>query len=130
MTPEIKKQAVLTLYQQGQPYAEIAESLLMPKNTVKSICRRSGLKPLPMKDTDVAACKNCGKPLIEISGGRKRIFCCDQCRYAWWNHSRHKQPYILTCRQCGEKFISFGNKNRRYCGRDCYNLSRYGEGLP
>lgn len=130
MTPEIKKQAVLMLYQQGQPYTEIAESLLMSKNTVKSICRRSGLKPLPMKDTDVAVCKNCGKPLVQTSGGRKRIFCCDQCRYAWWNHSRHKQPYILACRQCGEKFISFGNKNRRYCGRDCYNLSRYGKGLP
>lgn len=130
MTPEMKKQAVLMLYQQGQPYAEIAESLLISKNTVKSICRRSGLKPLPSDGTDATVCKNCGKFLSQTMGSRKKKFCSDQCRYAWWNHSRHKQPYILTCHQCGEKFISFGNKKRKYCGRDCYNLSRYGEGLP
>lgn len=130
MTPEVKKMAVLTMYQQGLPYTEIAESLLMSRNTVKSICRRSGLKPRPLDEADATVCKNCGKPLSQTVGGRKKIFCSDQCRYAWWNRSRHRQPYILTCRQCGERFVSFGNKNRKYCGRDCYNLSRYGEGLP
>lgn len=73
MTPEIKKQAVLTLYQQGQPYTEIAESLLMSKNTVKSICRRSGLKPLPMKDTDVAACKTAENRLSRLPGAEKEF---------------------------------------------------------
>jgi hypothetical protein len=28
------------------------------------------------------------------------------------------------------EFDSYGNRNRKYCGRDCYIQSRYGEGLP
>lgn len=63
-------------------------------------------------------------------GAKKKSFCSDRCRYIWWNHSRNKRPYRLVCQHCGRDFISFGNQNRKFCGRECYLLSRYGEGLP
>ena len=46
MIPVKEKEAVLAMYRQGQKYKEIADLLLLSPNTVKSICRRSGIKPL------------------------------------------------------------------------------------
>lgn len=130
MTPQIQKQVILSMYQEGHPYGEIADSLLLSPNTVKSICRRSGIKPLSSSETDSGRCRNCGAPLCHTAGAKKKLFCSDQCRYAWWNRKRSKKPYRLVCCQCGETFISYGNKNRKFCGRECYLRSRYGEGLP
>ena len=33
--------------------------------------------------------------------------------------------YTLVCEQCGKPFISYGNKNRKYCGRECYFRHRF-----
>ena len=30
-----------------------------------------------------------------------------------------------VCEQCGKSFISYGNKNRKYCGRECYFRHRF-----
>lgn len=132
MTPEIQKQVILTMYQEGHPYAEIANSLLLSPNTVKSICYRSGLKPVIYEKLNQHICKNCGKPLRQTQGGRKKVFCSDKCRYNWWNRKRGRQPYRLICSQCGREFISLGNRKRKFCGRECYLLSRYreGDGVP
>lgn len=130
MTSSVRKDAILTMRQQGCSYREIAERLILSPNTVKSVCRRGGVN---VRQPEVSAsdiCKNCGAPLLPSTGGRKRTFCSEKCRYAWWNHNRRKQPYRLTCRWCGRPFISYGNRKRKFCGRECYILSRYGEGLP
>lgn len=130
MIPEAQKNAILALRQQGRSYRDIAEHLILSPNTVKSVCRRSGVNmPKPdMSTPDV--CKNCVTPLPQSIGGRKRSFCCDKCRYAWWNQNRRMRPCRLICYYCGKEFISYGNKKRKYCSRKCYILSRYGEGLP
>lgn len=130
MIPVKEKEAVLTLYQQGQKYGEIAELLSLSPNTVKSICRRSGIKRIQPDGSVPGFCQNCGTPLSYASGAKHKRFCSDQCRYAWWNCRRGQYPYQLICCCCGQKFISYGNKNRKYCGRECYLRSRYGEGLP
>lgn len=124
------KQAILTMRQQGLSCPEIAGLLGMSPNTVKSLCHRNKIEVhLPQK-LPPDLCKNCGAPLHHIKGARQKTFCSDKCRYAWWNRQRRKRPYRLTCYQCGKEFISYGNKKRKFCGRECYNLSRYGEGLP
>lgn len=130
MISEVQKEAILTMRQQGCSYSAIAERLLLSPNTVKSICRRGGVRVLPPEKSTLDICKNCGAPLHQNTGGRKKTFCSNECRYAWWNRSRSKQPYQLTCFYCDKQFISFGNKHRKFCGRECYILSRYGEGLP
>lgn len=130
MTPATKKEAILSLYQQGQKYSEIADFFSLSPNTVKSICRRSGLKPKCPGSHTSGLCRNCGTPLPKTHNKKPKTFCCDQCRYDWWNKQRRLKPYRLSCCYCGREFVSFGNKNRKFCGRECYLCSRYGEGLP
>jgi len=130
MISNVQKDTILTMRQQGCSCPEIAKYLALSPNTVKSICRRGGAKALQPKMSTVDVCKNCGAPLSQSAGGRKRTFCSNQCRYAWWNAVRSKKPYRLTCFYCGKQFISYGNRKRKFCGRECYILSRYGEGLP
>jgi len=130
MISSAQKEAILVMRRQGCSYPVIAERLLLLPNTVKSICYRSGVKVQPAADKPHTVCKNCGAPLEQSVGGRKKTFCSDKCRYDWWNRTRSKQPYQLICLYYGKKFISYGNRKRKFCGRECYILSRYGEGLP
>lgn len=130
MISEPQKNAILTMRRQGCSYQQIAEHLTLSSNTVKSICRRNGAKPAQPTMSTLDICKNCGAPLSPNVSGRKRTFCSDKCRYVWWNTVRSKKPYRLTCFYCGKQFISYGNRKRKFCGRECYTLSRYGEGLP
>lgn len=132
MLSEQEKQAIWTMRSEGQSYLEIADTFALSPNTVKSICYRSGIKPALQTADRPDRCKNCGKPLNQVSSGRKKSFCSDQCRYAWWNQRRSKKPYRLVCYQCGKEFISYGNRKRQFCSRECYLLSRQGkgEGVP
>lgn len=127
MIPELQKSTIFSMRQQGLTCVEIADMLGISPNTVKSICRRSKVKATPQS---TAVCRNCGKPLVQTPRAKPKTFCSNQCRYAWWNRVRSKRAYRLICRQCGKEFISFGNKNKKFCGRECYLLSKYGEGLP
>ncbi len=74
-------------------------------------------------------CKNCGKPVLQTPNRREKKFCCDSCRMAWWNGHQdevsRKAYYTLTCKHCGKEFKSYGNKNRKYCSRDCYTQARH-----
>ena len=76
-------------------------------------------------------CRQCGRPLVQNKTGRKRYFCCDPCRRAWWRehpeelHHSPEATYIITCKQCGKKFTSYGNRNRKYCSHKCYIYHRF-----
>ena len=37
-----------------------------------------------------------------------------------------KANYECTCEKCGKKFISYGNKDRKYCCHECYIEDRFG----
>lgn len=121
------KQSILMLRQQGESFTEIAKLLSLSPNTVKSICHRSNIHTLPAEETDSHVCKNCGRPLLQIPGKKQKTFCSTECRTAWWNKTRSRKPYRLTCYCCGKEFISFGNKKKKFCSRECRRLSRYGE---
>lgn len=130
MTDPKTKQAILKMREDGASYAEIADIFASSPNTVKSICYRNGVHAPLSNGAETGLCKNCGKPLSHPTGGGRKIFCSNRCRYQWWNHFRSRQPYRLICYCCGKEFVSFGNKKKQFCGRECYRLSRYGEGLP
>lgn len=126
MIPAKKKEAVLSMYQHGQRYKEIADILLLSPNTVKSICRRSGIRQLQADEFTLGLCRNCGTPLEQNPSTKPKIFCSDYCRYAWWNKTRNRKPYRLACYCCGKEFISFGNKKKKFCSQECRRTSRYG----
>ena len=122
---QIQKQSILTMRQQGESFAEIAKLLSLSPNTVKSICHRSGIQAAAVPKPDSNACKNCGNPLLQIPGKKQKTFCSVHCRTAWWNKTRSRKPYRLTCYCCGKEFISFGNRKKKFCSRECYRISRY-----
>ena len=66
--------------------------------------------------------------LNALNKHRKKKFCSDACRLKWWYANSEKlnkkANYDCTCQFCGKVFVSYGNKNRKYCSRSCYGKSR------
>jgi len=118
-----QKQKIEYMRGMGESYAAIADALGISINTVKSYCRRNGLGS---NSDDVCAC--CAKPLTHTPGHKKKRFCSDKCRMAWWTQHpeavKRKAVYHFVCPICGTEFESYGNAHRRYCSRACFALSR------
>lgn len=109
--------------------ADIAIALELSVNTVRSYIRRH-----PPKDAVQVGCRQCGKPVMQHKGKKAKYFCSDRCRNAWWNAHpekvQRKAYYRLTCQFCGKEFVSYGNKNRKYCSRLCYADARRSRSVP
>lgn len=115
------------LRKQGYTYSKIAEILSVSENTIKTYCRRARLAEDTAKVVPV--CKQCGKPIEVKAKHRAKQFCSDQCRAAWWYANRGSKPrteYRLICANCGQPFVSVGNKARKYCFHQCYIAARFG----
>ena len=129
-----QKQAIRALRQKGLSYHKIAELTGLSPNTIKSFCRRNNTRVLVPNDGEQPdVCKNCGLPLEQNPSTKRKSYCNNQCRSDWWNQNRwwaRPKSYRLICHHCGVEFNSYGNNKRKFCGRDCYLRSRYGEGLP
>ena len=128
-----QKEQIRNLRREGMSYAKIAKQVDVSRDAVISFCRRNGLqeikKPIPVVNTDAAdVCRECGKPLIQVDVMKRRVFCSKECRVKWWKEHpeslQKKAYYALTCQQCGKEFQSYGNKERKYCCRECYIASR------
>ena len=130
-----QKQSIRYMRRMGLTFSAISCSTGLSPNTIKSFCYRENIDPITNPGNEGQdVCKECGKPLDHNPGKKKKSYCSDKCRSDWWNRNRewinHKQAYHLVCLNCGTVFKSYGNKGRKFCGRECYILSRYGDGLP
>jgi endogenous inhibitor of DNA gyrase (YacG/DUF329 family) len=137
LTDEEKGQ-VLAYREQGLGYKKIASILGVTENTIKGFCKRQvAVKEIPILEEKIVVpiaikhiCRNCGIPVEQNSGRKEKKFCSDRCRMSWWNsHAEQvnrKANYEIVCPNCKKKFISYGNKERRYCCHDCYLEDRYG----
>ncbi|MBU3100654.1 MULTISPECIES: RNA polymerase subunit sigma-70 [Clostridium] len=129
-----QKEEIRKMRQDGKSYSQIIVSLGINENTVKAYCRRNNLgatvntKPKSEKEI-YTSCKHCGKSLTQGTKGKPKKFCCDECRRLWWkaNDIEHvkKTYYTLSCAECGNKFESYGNKSRKFCGHACYIKYRF-----
>lgn len=130
MTQKEKAQ-IRYLRSEGASYGEIAMRLEMPRETVKSFCRRNGLAGVATAEP-VLDCRNCGAPLKGTGRKQPQKFCSAACRYAWWSAHRElmiqKAYYTMTCAYCGKEFKSYGNEHRKYCCHPCYIAARFGKG--
>lgn len=106
----------------GYSAAAIAAVLDKPASTIRSYIHRHPEIP------NTKICQNCGGNILRTKENGKKKFCSDACRMQWWNTHKdtvnRKAFYTLTCKNCGEEFESYGNKNRKYCCRACYIDSR------
>ena len=83
----LQKNTIVKLRQTGMRYSLIAEKVGLPKSTVSSFCQRNRIEEA--LDTE-DQCPQCFAGLRHVSGKRKKRFCCDKCRQAWWNARRVK----------------------------------------
>jgi endogenous inhibitor of DNA gyrase (YacG/DUF329 family) len=128
-----QKEQITTLRSQGYGYTTIANAVGVSKDSVKAYCRRHGLggkvadNSRIQLETDM--CLNCGTPLSQAEGRKKKKFCSDACRQAWWNAHPEKvnrrAVYDFTCAHCGKSFTAYGNAGRKYCSHSCYIADRF-----
>lgn len=107
---------------QGIMPTEISKITGIKLETIKSYFKRhKNMMPKSIK------CLNCGKTLTTTKGKKNKKFCCDKCRNQYWNSHLdqvNKQAYYkLVCEYCGKEFLSYGNKRRKFCSRECYKKS-------
>lgn len=118
------KEKIEDLRYGGCGYTKIAKKLNLSTNTIKSYCQRNGLG-----ENGINRCLNCGVIVKQNPKRKKKKFCSDQCRLAWWNKNsdliNKKANYKIVCKHCGKEFESYGNACRQYCSHDCYIKDRF-----
>ena len=77
----------------GMGYKAIANETGINRDTVKSYCFRHGLSGSGSELAKEAGniCKNCGKPIEQNPKRKKKLFCGDNCRYAYWKTIRKQK---------------------------------------
>ena len=60
-----QKEIILQLRYQGASYSEIAKAVGLPRDTVKSFCRRNAASTeMIITEPNLNGCRECGKPLV------------------------------------------------------------------
>jgi hypothetical protein len=118
----------------GQSYKQIAATLGISINTIKSFCRRGNLaRHDASKETESKrskdTCKQCETCLPQHPGLKHRTFCSAECRVRWWSKNRSRSngraSVLKRCAQCGSVFRSQASANRKFCGHACFVTARY-----
>ena len=119
-----EKDLIAMFRSRGMGYKSIADKLGLNKEAVRSYCRYHGLTA----NSD-PVCPQCGKPIVQTPGRKKRRFCSVVCRQTWWNAHpeavQQKAVYSYTCIGCGCAFTAYGNDHRKYCSHACYIQDRF-----
>lgn len=129
-----QKERIAYLRSRGESYSAISADLGVSINTIKAHCRRHNLGETCKSkiSDDENLCKSCGTPLTHTPGAKKKRFCSDKCRMAWWGAHpeavKRKAYYHFDCPVCGSEFESYGNKDRVYCSRACFATARRASG--
>lgn len=140
MMNEKDKQKIINLRKKGKGYLAIANETGLSRDAVRKYCKRHHIEGvaaaaklnLNERIQQGAVCQCCGKEIQQPLRGRRRKFCSDKCRAAWWaqNYSSHNfgenSMHKIICANCGTEFRSYSNRNRKFCSHECYIESRFG----
>lgn len=135
MLTERQKEEVAGLRWAGLGYTAVAKKMGMPKETVRSFCRRNGLAGEMARTVQPSdgQCRECGRGLQQKEGVKRRVFCCKECREKWWHSHpeqiRQRAVYSFTCAGCGAAFTAYGDARRKYCSHSCYIRARFKGGV-
>ncbi|MDD3107257.1 MAG: hypothetical protein PHP65_05635 [Bacilli bacterium] len=80
MNTKIKNQ-IKQMSIEGKGYKKIAKELSLTPSAVRYTCNK-------MTEDELlhGKCENCGIKIKSMKGKKKKRFCCDQCRWDWWNN--------------------------------------------
>ena len=132
---DAQKQQIRDMRQKGVVYSQIANTLDISINSIKSFCQRNNIPAGKAAVTHKLKtnikkenCMHCGKKLEHNPKAKSKTFCCDQCRFDWWNKNRNKTNRRslnhFICTYCGNKFKSY-DKNRKYCQHSCFIAHKF-----
>lgn len=133
MTAE-QKEKIFEMRENGYGYAAIGQALGISKNTIKTYCNRNDLTGVRQEKNQLIMptavyCKQCGAELASVPGKRKRIYCNEKCRNAWWNDHpdklKHRTFIVDYCLACRKEIIIAGKRKKKYCSFDCYINDRF-----
>lgn len=88
-----EKQQIKEYRDHGFSYSEISRMLGISVNSVKTYCKRHALgdaKAFDGKGSTEFCCEQCGKPVKQNPGRKKKRFCSDGSRMKWWNSHMDK----------------------------------------
>ena len=126
---EVQKEKIRTLRDQGYGYGTIAKQLDLSVSCVTMHCLRNGLGGKSSASSKEPLCPQCGKPVTQREGVKRRRFCSDGCRLLWWNSHRdqlgHYKTIPFTCKECGKPFMAYPDSERKYCSHRCYINRRF-----
>lgn len=123
----------------GVGYRAIGMAVGLSRDIVRNYCKSHNLggyasvltKNIQIMMDGGTACHYCGGEMTQPKTGRPKRFCCEKCRREWWKahpgeiKRSSEASYELVCENCGKTFISYGNKNRKFCSHDCYIKYRF-----
>ncbi len=138
---ELQKKIILNMRKNGEGYKTIATAVGLSRDAVRTFCKTrnmTGFGSVAALNVDERIqngelCPNCCEPIKQPSKGRHKKFCSEECRRDWWKKHPEKTErketaqYKLKCTYCGKDFVSYGNKNRKYCSHYCYIHDRFYE---
>ncbi len=74
---DTQRRQIEELREQGYGYKKIANETGISPNTVKSYCRKldvmSGLPAYASREGNTVRCKECGEPIAQVKGRKKKI---------------------------------------------------------
>lgn len=133
----IQKEQARRLRAHGIGYKKIASITGLDRDAVRYVCKdipadqEDGTAVDRMKSGE--ACLFCAAGIEQPLGpGRRRRFCCENCRREYWRLHRSQQAkkpeaiHIQTCAFCGHTFDVYGRVRRKYCCHEHYLLHRQG----
>lgn len=136
---EAQAKQISEMRMKGVGYKSIASVVGLTRDIVRNYCKSHNLmgyasaltKNIQSKMDTGEACLFCGGNLDHAKTGRPRKFCSEKCRREWWKAHPERicrsevASYKKTCGHCGRAFISYGNRNRKYCCHECYIQERF-----
>lgn len=123
MTQSKLKELIVAYRDQGLSYKEISEKTGRTEQFCRTVYSRAIKKKQMNQVFPSGLCSYCGNPLPVTSGIKPRRFCDSKCRHDYYHREEKKVSYVLTCKYCGEQFVSYGNPNKQYCSRDHRTLA-------
>ncbi len=138
---EDEKIRIKQLRNSGAGYKRIAAEMDLSVNTIKAFCKRTeeSIDDGDPNDLGTAesirgsvssdnhSCLNCGAFIEQPKHGRRKRFCSDKCRTAYWRSHPEtmKSSRKHICKCCGKVFYNSRNDSK-YCSIDCYMAYRFG----
>ena len=123
----------------GSGYKAIGAAIGLSRDIVRNYCKKHNLagyaavvsKNMKLMVDGKEVCHFCGNAITQPRDWKAETLLLRKMQEGMvegapgGNEKSEFASYELTCQHCGKTFISYGNRNRKYCSRECYIQYRF-----